>query len=133
MIRKLINWRFKGKIKIPDEYQTIVHKQRKWLAYLKRRDFITKFGVGMFILEFLTTNTGTNYFIERFYPDILEKNKKNLNTLTQQQKMEIALDLEEKIIILLNKWVDKYPKLIPKLPAFAKYLLPVQMRIYKFN
>jgi len=133
LIRKLINWRFEGKNKIPDEYQTIVHKHRKWLAYLKRRDFIIKYGVGMFILEFLTTNTGTNYFIERFYPDILEKKKKNLNTLTQQEKLEIALDLEDEIIILLNKWVDKYPKLIPKLPAYAKYLLPVQMRIYKFN
>lgn len=132
LINKLLNWRFKGLKEIPNEYQNILKKQDKWLEYLKRRDFIFKYGVGMFIVKFLTTDTGTNYFIERFYPYILEKNRRNLNTLTQQEKIWIAQDLEDEIKIMLNRWIDKYPKLIPKLPDYAKQLLPIQMRIYKY-
>jgi len=132
LIKKLINWRFKGKNEIPYDYHKNPQRQNRWSAYLKRRDYIFKYGVGMFIVKFLTTDTGMNYFIERFYPNILKKNTINLDTLTQQEKMQIAQDLEDEIKIMLNKWIDKYPKLIPKLPAYAKHLLPIQMRIYKY-
>ena len=40
--------------------------------------------------------------------------------------------MEKKIKEILKDWVDKYPKLIPKLPKYARYILPVQMRIYKY-
>lgn len=132
LIRKLLNWRFNGKNEIPSDYQKIPQRKNRWLEYLKRRDYIIKFGVGMFVIKFLTVDTGKNYFIERFYPNILKNNTINLNTLTQQKKLQIGQDLEDEIKTILNKWIDKYPKLIPKLPAYAKHLLPLQMRIYKY-
>lgn len=44
----------------------------------------------------------------------------------------MALNLEIRIRRVLNDWADKYPNLIPKLPIYAKYILPKQMRIYKY-
>ena len=47
-------------------------------------------------------------------------------------KKVVVLNIEKKIKEILKDWVDKYPKLIPKLPKYARYILPVQMRIYKY-
>jgi hypothetical protein len=131
-IRKLLNWRFKGIGDSPTFYQNIARGSEKWALYLKRRKYIEKFGIGNFILKYLTDSDGKNYFIERFYPMIFFGKGKNVFYLTEQEKMVIALNLETEIKNILKDWADKYPDLIPKLPDYAKYILPKQSPIYKF-
>ena len=91
-----------------------------------------KYGIGCFILKYLTDENGKKYFIDRFYPTAFNKKGKNVFYLTEQEKTAIILDLEKKIKEALKDWVDKYPRLIPKLPDYARYILPEQMRIYKY-
>jgi hypothetical protein len=132
MIRKLLNWRFKGIEASPTFYQNIVRGSEKWALYLKRRKYIEKFGIGNFILKYLTDEDGKNYFIERFYPSLFFGKGKNVLYLPEQDKIVIALNLEIEIKNIIKEWADKYPDLIPKLPDYAKYILPQQLRIYKF-
>ena len=47
-------------------------------------------------------------------------------------KIKVGLKIDSNLLEALKDWVDKYPKLIPKLPNYARYILPEQMRIYKY-
>ncbi len=132
LIRRLLNWRFKGIKEIPTHYQNIKKGWEKWKMYLKRRENIEKFGIGYFILGYLTDENGRNHFIERFYPSSFDQKRKNIFYLNEQEKKVIVLNLERKIKEVIKDWVDKYPKLIPKLPVYARHILPEQMRIYKY-
>ncbi len=132
LIKNLLNWRFKGIKEMPVYYQNIKKGCNNWLKYLKRREYIEKYGIGWFILKYLTNENGRNHFIERFYPTAFENKKKNIIYLNEQEKKVVVLNLEKKIKEVIKDWVDKYPRLIPKLPKYAKYIFPVQMRIYKY-
>ncbi len=132
LIKELLIWRFKGIKEIPTYYQNIKKGGEKWLKYLTRREYIEKNGIGFFILKYLTNEEGRNHFIERFYPKVLDKRRKNIFYLTERDKKEIVANLEKKIKKVFSDWVDKYPRLIPRLPKYAKYILPKQMRIFKY-
>ena len=130
LIKELLIWRFKGEQDIPYYHKDIPNK---WKEFLERREYIAENGVGMFIIKYLTNkDIGTNYFIKRFYPNVLEKDKNNIFSLNQKEVEKLAMRLEKEIKKIFNNWVDKYPKLIPKLPRYANHILPTQLRIYKF-
>ncbi len=132
LIKELLIWRFKGTKEIPTYYQNIKKGGEKWLKYLIRREYIEKNGIGFFILKYLTNEEGRNHFIERFYPKVLDKRRKNIFHLAERDKKEIVVNLEKKIKKVFSDWADKYPKLIPRLPKYAIYILPKQMRIFKY-
>jgi len=129
-IRKLLIWRFKGRTEIPKYYQNLMGGEKKWSVYLKRREYIEKHGIGYFILKYLTSKNGRNHFINRFYPNVLSEKSENIFYLSEK---DIALKLEKEIKKVIKIWIEKYPKSTPKLPHYAKYLLPAQRRIYKYT
>ncbi len=132
LIRELLKWRINNRKDIPCHYKKLKNGINRWESFLVRREYIERKGIGAFILKYLTDETGRNHFIERFYPKILANDRKNMFTFTDIEKRALCLNLERNIKKILNDWIDKYPMLIPKLPNYAKYILPKQMRIYKY-
>ncbi len=133
LIKELLFWRFKGEQDIHRYYKDVPNVIYKWKELLKRREYIAEKGVGMFIIKYLTNNNnGINYFIKRFYPNVLEKDKSKIYSHSQKEIEQLAVRLENEIKKIFNNWVDKYPKLTPKLPRYANHILPAQLRIYKF-